>query len=177
MIKKKLFLLGISLVTYSFSMVLGLTVINFMFKNDIFTDKPDFYKAVWIVITTTLFSGSVIFILRLKVKSDITHITEEVKQEINKLYSEKDFIWNRRITMAYGITFLFLFFAIIMSELLSFFFEEGLLSPVQLAFHTTAFIGYVATLRYIWKSQDYLEYISRQMVKKQLKQEEELERF
>ncbi|MEJ5173687.1 MAG: hypothetical protein WHT47_08225, partial [Hydrogenothermaceae bacterium] len=152
MVKKKLLLIGVSLVAYSFLMVLGLTVINFMFKNDIFTDKPDFYKALWVVITTTLFSGSVIFILKLKNRLDITQISEDLKQEINKLYSEKDFIWNRRITMAYGITFLFLFFAIIMSEILSFFFDEGLLSPVQLAFHTTAFIGYLATFRYVWKS-------------------------
>lgn len=178
MIKKKLIFMGVSLLVYSFLIILGLSVINFMFKNDIFTDKPDFYKALWIVITTTLFSASIILILRYKPKGETERITEEVKQDIEKLYSEKDFILNRRVTLAYGVTFLFLFFAIIMSEILSFFFEEDLLSPVQLAFHTTAFIGYLATFRYVWKQQDYIEYKSRMMVRQQLKQErEELENF
>lgn len=171
MVKKKLIFIGVAFFVYSFLMMLGLSVINFLFKNDIFTDKPDFYKAVWIVITTTLFSASIILILKLKENKDISEISEDIKQQIEKLYTEKDFIWNRRITMAYGITFLFLFFAIIVSELLSFFFEEELLSPVQLAFHTTAFVGYVATFRYVWKSQDYIEYRNRIMVKEHIKQE------
>lgn len=178
MIKKKLIFMGLSLLVYSFLMMLGLSVINFLFKNDLFTDKPDFYKALWIVITTTLFSASIIFILKYSPKGEPVQLTQEIKQEIEKLYTEKDFILNRRITMAYGITFLFLFFAVIISELLSFFFDEDLLSPVQLAFHTTAFVGYVATFRYVWKSQDYIEYRSRMMVRQQLKQErEELENF
>lgn len=171
MVKKKLIFIGVAFFVYSFLMMLGLSVINFLFKNDIFTDKPDFYKAVWIVITTTLFSVSIILILKLKENKDISEISEDIKQQIEKLYTEKDFIWNRRITMAYGITFLFLFSAIIVSELLSFFFEEDLLSPVQLAFHTTAFVGYVATFRYVWKSQDYIEYRNRIMVKEHIKQE------
>lgn len=178
MIKKKLVFMGVSLLVYSFLMMLGLSLVNFLFKNDLFTDRPDFYKALWIVATTTLFSASVIFILKYKPKDGDSQITENIRQEIDNLYTEKDFIWNRRITMAFGVTFLFLFFAVLVSELLSFFFEEDLLSPVQLAFHTTAFVGYVATFRYVWKSQDYIEYRSRMMVKQQLKQErEELENF
>lgn len=176
MIKRKLIFIGVTFLLYSFLIMLGLSVINFLFKNDLFTDKPDFYKAIWIVITTTLFSTAIVFILRMKESKDV--YDEDIKQQIEKLYTEKDFIWNRRVTMAYGITFLFLFFAVITSELLSFFFEEDLLSPVQLAFHTTAFVGYVATFRYVWKSQDYIEYRSRMMVKQHLKQErEELENF
>lgn len=178
MIKKKLIFMGFALFLYSFLIVAGLGVINFMFKNDIFTDKPDFYKALWIVITTTLFSASIIFILKYKPKNEAENITPEIKKEIEKLYTEKDFILNRRITMAFGVTFLFLFFAVIVSEILSFFFEEDLLSPVQLAFHTTAFVGYIVTFRYVWKQQDYIEYTSQMMVKQQLKQErEELENF
>lgn len=178
MIKKKLIFMGVSLLVYSFLIILGLSVINFLFKNDLFTDKPDFYKALWIVATTTLFSVSVIFILKYKPRNENRQVTENTRQEIYNLYTEKDFIWNRKITMVFGVTFLFLFFAVLVSELLSFFFEEDLLSPVQLAFHTTAFIGYIATFKYVWKSQDYIEYQSRMMLKQQLKQErEELENF
>lgn len=176
MLKKKILFLGVSFLSYTFLLMLGLTAINFLFKHDIFSDKPDFYKAVWIVITTTLFSGSVILILKIREKNQ--QITPYVKHQIERLYSEKDFIWNKRVTMAYGITFLFLFFAIIVSELLSFFFEEGLMSPVQLAFHTTAFIGYLATFRYVWKNQDYIEYKNRVMVKGHIdKEREELKNF
>lgn len=75
-----------------------------------------------------------------------------------------------------GLSFciLFLLFAILVSELLSFFFDEGLLSPVQLAFHTSAFIGYVFTFRYIYKNQDYLEYKGRDIIKKQIKEDENI---
>lgn len=171
MIKKKLILSGISLLFYSFFIILGLSTVNFLFKNEILSDRADFYKALWIVLTTTAFSSSIIFILRLK-DGKSKGLKEDVKEEIKRLYSERDFIWNRKITMAYGITFLFLFFGIITSELLSFFFDEGLLSPVQLAFHTTAFVGYLATFRYVLKNQDYIEYKNRQMVKGHIKQEE-----
>lgn len=118
MIKRKLIFIGVTFLLYSFLIMLGLSVINFLFKNDLFTDKPDFYKAIWIVITTTLFSTAIVFILRMKESKDV--YDEDIKQQIEKLYTEKDFIWNRRVTMAYGITFLFLFFAVITSELLSF---------------------------------------------------------
>lgn len=178
MLKKKVLFLGVSFLSYTFLILLGLSIINFLFKHDIFSDRPDFYKAIWIVITTTAFSGSVILILKMKDSSLTSDITQDMRQHIEKLYSEKDFIWNRRVTLVYGVTFLFLFFAIIVSEILSFFFDEGLMSPVQLAFHTTAFVGYLATFRYVWKSQDYIEYKSRIMAKSHIDQErEDLERF
>ncbi|MCX7738646.1 MAG: hypothetical protein N2Z80_04435 [Hydrogenothermaceae bacterium] len=178
MLKKKVLFLSVSFLSYTFLLLLGLSIINFLFKYDIFSDKPDFYKSIWIVITTTVFSGSVVLILKMKDSSLSSDITQDMRQHIEKLYSEKEFIWNRRVTLAYGVTFLFLFFAIIVSEILSFFFDEGLMSPVQLAFHTTAFVGYLTTFRYIWKNQDYIEYKSRIMAKSYIDQEkEDLERF
>lgn len=174
MIKLKLILLFVATLVFSFLIILGLSVINFIYKNDIITDKADFYKAVWVVISVTLYSSVIIFILRIKEKQAgiVEKLIEEEKQKAKQLYSEKDFIINRRITLAYGVTLLFLFFAVLVSELLSFFFDEGLLSPVQLAFHTSAFIGYVFTFRYVYRNQDYIEYKSREFIKKQIKEDE-----
>jgi Na+/melibiose symporter-like transporter len=176
MIKLKLMLLFVATLIFTFLIILGLSVINFIYKNEIITDKADFFKAVWVVISVTLYSSAIIFILRIKEKQAgiVEKIIEEEKQKAKQLYSEKDFIINRRVTLAYGITMLFLFFAVLVSELLSYFFDEGLLSPVQLAFHTSAFIGYVVTFRYVYKSQDYIEYKSREFIKKQIKEDENL---
>ncbi len=176
MIKLKLMLLFVATLIFTFLIILGLSVINFIYKNEIITDKADFFKAVWVVISVTLYSSAIIFILRIKEKQAgiVEKIIEEEKQKAKQLYSEKDFIINRRVTLAYGITMLFLFFAVLVSELLSYFFDEGLLSPVQLAFHTSAFIGYVVTFRYVYRSQDYIEYKSREFIKKQIKEDENL---
>lgn len=173
MIKKKLLFLFIETVAFVFLIILGLSVINFIYKNDILTDKADFFKAVYVVIVVTVYSSSVIFTLKMREKqideSEIMAI-----QNAKKLYEERDFIINRRVTLAYGITLLFLFFAVLTSELLSFFFDEGLLSPVQLAFHTAAFVGYVITFKYVWQKQDYIEYKSREFIKKQVKEDENM---
>ncbi|MDM7274102.1 hypothetical protein [Sulfurihydrogenibium azorense] len=176
MIKLKLMLLFVTTLIFSFLIILGLSVINFIYKNEIITEKADFFKAVWVVISTTLYISAVIFTLRMKEKQAgiVEKFTEEEKQKAKNLYTERDFIINRRVTLAYGITLLFLFFAVLVSELLSFFFDEGLLSPVQLAFHTSAFIGYVATFRYVYKSQDYIEYKSREFIKKQVEEDESI---
>ncbi len=173
MIKKKLLFLFIETVAFIFLMILGLSVINFIYKNDILTDKSDFFKAVYVVIVVTVYSSSVIFTLKMREKQiDENEII--AIQNAKKLYEEKDFIINRRVTLAYGITLLFLFFAVLTSELLSFFFDEGLLSPVQLAFHTAAFVGYVITFKYVWQKQDYIEYKSREFIKKQIKEDENM---
>ncbi|MGB9766980.1 MAG: hypothetical protein ACPLXN_05860 [Sulfurihydrogenibium sp.] len=176
MIKLKLLLLFVATLIFSFLIILGLSVINFIYKNEIVTEKADFFKAVWVVISVTLYSSAIIFILRIKEKQAgiIEQAIEEERQKAKELYSERDFIINRRVTLIYGVTLLFLLFAILVSELLSFFFEEGLLSPVQLAFHTSAFIGYVFTFKYIYKNQDYLEYKGRDFIKKQVKEDESM---
>jgi hypothetical protein len=175
MIKKKMLFLFVETVAFVFLIILGLSVINFIYKNDIIQDKADFFKAVWVVIVVTLYSSSVIFTLKLKEKDPALEQKElEERLKAKQLYEERDFIINRRITLAYGITLLFLFFAVLTSELLSFFFDEGLLSPVQLAFHTAAFVGYVITFKYVWKKQDYIEYKSREFVKKQIKEDDNL---
>ena len=173
MIKKKLILLVIETITFTFLIILGLSLINFIYKNEIIQDKADFFKAVWLVIVVTLYSSSVIFTLKIKEKDPITDQQEiEERLKAKRLYEEKDFIINRRVTLAYGITLLFLFFAVLTSELLSFFFDEGLLSPVQLTFHTAAFVGYVITFKYVWEKQDFIEYKSREFIKKQIKEDE-----
>lgn len=173
MIKKKLLFLFIETVTFMFLIILGLSIINFIYKNDILTDKADFFKAVYVVIVVTVYSGSVIFILKMR-ENQINEKEMIDIQNAKKLYEEKDFIINRRVTLAYGITMLFLFFAVLTSELLSFFFDEELLSPVQLAFHTAAFVGYVITFRYVWQKQDYIEYKSREFIKRQVKEDENM---
>lgn len=173
MIKKKLLFLFIETVAFMFLIILGLSIINFIYKNDILTDKADFFKAVYVVIVVTVYSGSVIFTLKMR-ENQINEKEMIDIQNAKKLYEEKDFIINRRVTLAYGITMLFLFFAVLTSELLSFFFDEELLSPVQLAFHTAAFVGYVITFRYVWQKQDYIEYKSREFIKRQVKEDENM---
>ncbi len=76
----------------------------------------------------------------------------------------KEYILNRRVTLFYGITFLFVFFAAVVSEILSLIFDEGLLSPPIVVFHIFAFIGYVITLRYVIKKQPYIEKKNRERI-------------
>ncbi len=90
----------------------------------------------------------------------------------NEYYTEEDYILNRRITLLYGITFLFLAFSIVISEILSLIFDEGLLSPVQVIFHSVSFVGYVITFRYVYKKQDYIEKKNVEVFKKQEKIDE-----
>jgi len=100
------------------------------------------------------------------------------KRYFNEYYTEEDYILNRKVTMLYGITFMFLFFSIVMSEILSLVFDEGLLSPVQVIFHSIAFVGYMLTLRYVYKKQDYIEKKNVEVFKKQQKIDEaEKKRF
>jgi len=93
------------------------------------------------------------------------------------MYTEEDFALNRKVTMIYGITFLFIFFAAVVSEILSLVFDEGLLSPVQVVFHSFAFVGYIITFRYVYKKQDWIEYKNREIIKKQELIEEEKKAF
>jgi tetrahydromethanopterin S-methyltransferase subunit C len=83
----------------------------------------------------------------------------------------KDYLLNRRITLFYGITFLFIFLAAVISEILSLVFDEGLLSPPIVGFHIIAFIGYVLTLRYVIKKQPIIEEKNRETIKKDLKRD------
>jgi hypothetical protein len=102
--------LFVETVAFVFLIILGLSVINFIYKNDIIQDKADFFKAVWVVIVVTLYSSSVIFTLKLKEKEPALEQKElEERLKAKQLYEERDFIINRRITLAYGITLLFLF--------------------------------------------------------------------
>ncbi len=117
-----------------------------------------------------------------KLDNNISEETKEntttKKRYFNEYYTEEDYILNRKVTMLYGITFLFLFFSIVMSEILSLVFDEGLLSPVQVVFHSVAFVGYVLTLRYVYKKQDYIEKKNVEVFKKQEKIDEaEKKRF
>jgi hypothetical protein len=117
-----------------------------------------------------------------KLDNNISEKTEEKtstkKRYFNEYYTEEDYILNRKVTMLYGVTFLFLFFSIVMSEILSLVFDEGLLSPVQVIFHSIAFVGYVLTLRYVYKKQDYIEKKNVEVFKKQEKIDEaEKKRF
>ena len=59
MIKLKLMLLFVATLIFSFLIILGLSVINFVYKNEIITEKADFFKAVWVVISTTLYSSAI----------------------------------------------------------------------------------------------------------------------
>ena len=102
-----------------------------------------------------------------------TDIKESKKKRYaNEYYTEEDYIINRKVTLLYGITFFFLFFSIITSEILSLVFKEGLLSPIQVVFHTVAFIGYIITFRYVYKKQDYIEKKNVEVFKNQEKIDE-----
>ena len=110
-----------------------------------------------------------------KLNNEVIAETEKEEQRpkarryANEYYTEEDYILNRRITLLYGITFLFLAFSIVMSEILSLIFDEGLLSPVQVIFHSISFVGYVITFRYVYKKQDYIEKKNVEVFKNQEK--------
>jgi len=89
------------------------------------------------------------------------------RKTISEYYTYEDFVLNRRITILYGITFFFIFLSAVISEILSLIFNEGLLSPVQVVFHTCAFIGYATTFYYVYKKQDYIEEKNTEIFKKQ----------
>ncbi len=100
------------------------------------------------------------------------------KRSISEYYSYEDFLLNRKVTILYGITFFFIFLSAVVSELLSLVFDEGLLSPVQVIFHTFAFIGYLITFYYVYKKQDYIERKNTEIFKNQEKiDKEELKNF
>lgn len=82
---------------------------------------------------------------------------------------EDEYALNRKVTLFYGITFLFIFFGTVVSEILSLILDEGLLSPPIVIFHVICFIGYVLTLRYVWKKQPVIEEKSRKLIEKNLK--------
>ncbi|WP_456400154.1 hypothetical protein [Persephonella sp.] len=98
---------------------------------------------------------------------------EKRERSLNRYYSKEDFILNRKVTILYGITFLFIFLSAVISEILSLIFNEGLLSPVQVIFHFFAFIGYVITFYYVYKKQDYIEEKNTEIFKMQEKIERE----
>ncbi|WP_457626265.1 hypothetical protein [Persephonella sp.] len=103
---------------------------------------------------------------------------EETKKSISEYYTYEDFLLNRKVTILYGITFFFIFLSAVISEILSLVFDEGLLSPVQVVFHSVAFIGYIITFYYVYKKQDYIEKKNTEIFKKQEKiDREELKRF
>ncbi len=100
------------------------------------------------------------------------------KRSISEYYTYEDFLLNRKVTILYGITFFFIFLSAVVSEILSLVFDEGLLSPVQVVFHSVAFIGYVITFYYVYKKQDYIEKKNTEIFKKQEKiDQEELKNF
>ncbi|HHG74160.1 MAG TPA: hypothetical protein ENK22_03875 [Persephonella sp.] len=100
------------------------------------------------------------------------------KRSISEYYTYEDFLLNRKVTILYGITFFFIFLSAVVSEILSLVFDEGLLSPVQVVFHSVAFIGYVITFYYVYKKQDYVEKKNTEIFKKQEKiDQEELKNF
>ncbi len=78
--------------------------------------------------------------------------------------TDKEYLLNRRVTIFFGITFLFIFFAEITSELLSFILGENLLAPGQLVFHLFCFIGYILTLIYVYKKQFYIEEKNKEII-------------
>ncbi len=88
-------------------------------------------------------------------------------RSIFQYYSKEDYLLNRKVTILYGLTFMFIFFSAVMSEILSIIFDEGLLSPVQVVFHTVSFIGYLITFYYVYKKQDYIEEKNTEIFKKQ----------
>jgi len=95
------------------------------------------------------------------------------KKSVSQYYSYEDYLLNRKVTILYGITFFFIFLSAVVSEILSLVFDEGLLSPVQVVFHTLAFIGYVITFYYVYKKQDYIEEKNTDIFKKQEKIDQE----
>ncbi|WP_293445175.1 hypothetical protein [Persephonella sp.] len=100
------------------------------------------------------------------------------KKSMSEYYTYEDFLLNRKVTILYGITFFFIFLSAVVSEILSLVFDEGLLSPVQVIFHSVAFIGYVITFYYVYKKQDYIEKKNTEIFKKQEKiDQEELKNF
>jgi len=100
------------------------------------------------------------------------------KRSMSQYYTYEDFLLNRKVTILYGITFLFIFLSAVVSEILSLVFDEGLLSPVQVVFHSCAFVGYVITFYYVYKKQDYIEEKNTQIFKKQEEiEKEEMKRF
>ncbi|WP_297453654.1 hypothetical protein [Persephonella sp.] len=111
------------------------------------------------------------------VEEEIT--TEETaKKSLSKYYTYEDYLINRKVTILYGITFFFIFLSAVVSEILSLVFDEGLLSPVQVVFHSCAFVGYVTTFYYVYKKQDYIEKKNTEIFEKQEKiDKEELKRF
>lgn len=104
---------------------------------------------------------------------------EEAKNHfISEYYTYEDFLLNRKVTILYGITFFFIFLSVVVSEILSLVFDEGLLSPVQVFFHSCAFIGYIITFYYVYKKQDYIEKKNTEIFKKQENiEQEELKNF
>ncbi|RUM50855.1 MAG: hypothetical protein DSY47_00670 [Hydrogenothermus sp.] len=84
---------------------------------------------------------------------------------------QEEYALNRKVTLFYGITFLFIFFGAVVSEILSLILDEGLLSPPIVIFHIICFIGYVLTLRYVWKKQPSIEEKSRKLIEEDLKRD------
>ena len=85
---------------------------------------------------------------------------------------QEDFSLNRKVTMLYGITFFFIFISALGSELMSLVLKEGLITPAQVIFHTVAFIGYVWTFYYVYKSQSRIEEENRKLIKNDMKKDE-----
>ncbi len=79
---------------------------------------------------------------------------------------DKDYLLNRKVTIFFGISFLFVFFAEIISEIMSLFLDEHLLAPGQFLFHFACFIGYVITLIYVFKKQPYIEEKNKEIINK-----------
>ncbi len=87
---------------------------------------------------------------------------------------QEEYALNRKVTLFYGITFLFIFFGAVVSEILSLVFDEGVLSPPMVGFHVICFVGYVLTLRYVWKKQPYIEEKNKEIIKKDLERDKYL---
>ncbi len=85
---------------------------------------------------------------------------------------QEDYSLNRKVTMLYGITFFFIFISALGSEILSLIFKEGLITPAQVIFHTVAFIGYVWTFYYVYKSQYKIEEKNREIIKNDMKKDD-----
>jgi hypothetical protein len=84
---------------------------------------------------------------------------------------KEEYALNRKVTLFYGITFLFVFLGAVISEILSLILDEGLLSPPIVVFHILCFFGYVLTLRYVWKKQPMIEEKSRKLIEEDLKRD------
>ena len=87
---------------------------------------------------------------------------------------QEDYALNRKVTLLYGITFFFVFLSAIVSEVMSLVLDEGLLTPFQVVFHTLAFIGYIWTFYYVYKSQEHIEEKNSDIVKNNIQEDEEL---